>query len=493
MRDLMRQYHVELGQNVGKAPVEVGLQNEPGYPHVGVLDFADNSLSTSTGTIALRAVFANDDRTLFPGLFARVRIPLVPVSGPKSMFVIPGSAIGNDQQGDFVYVVGADDVVQRRAIVKGPMTAVGPRHPQRRRGGRPRHRQRTPERAPRREGVPADRARRAGARANRETVGAGTSAHRARQVLHRAAGPRERHRVRDDAAGRRGPRRASGLAVPADHAAHRAGDDDLSGRERQDAGRNRRAADRAAGQRRREDALHAVELHVRRPLHADGDVPGRHRPRLRAGARAEPRRRRDGAAAVARAAAGRHHQEEGDLAPPDHHAVVEGQPVRRALSLSNFATLQLSDKLARLPGVGDVVVFGVGEYSMRVWLDPQQMLQRSLMPSDIVSALQAQNAYVAAGQVGMPPTPSGQDFQITANVPASLSDAKEFEADHPQDQATRAARSRGSATSAASSSAPAATARCSAWTAARPAASRSTSCRAPTRSTPRTGVQEPAR
>jgi RND family efflux transporter MFP subunit len=125
MRDLMRQYHVELGQNVGKAPVEVGLQNEPGYPHVGVLDFADNSLSTSTGTIALRAVFANDDKTLFPGLFARVRIPLVPAGGPKGMFVIPGSAVGNDQQGDFVYVVGADDVVQRRAIVKGPMTASG--------------------------------------------------------------------------------------------------------------------------------------------------------------------------------------------------------------------------------------------------------------------------------------------------------------------------------------------------------------------------------
>ncbi|HYX19658.1 MAG TPA: efflux RND transporter permease subunit, partial [Thermoanaerobaculia bacterium] len=98
-----------------------------------------------------------------------------------------------------------------------------------------------------------------------------------------------------------------------------------------------------------------------------------------------------------------------------------------ALFLSNFATLQLSDKLARLPGVGDVVVFGVGEYSMRVWLDPQQMYQRGLMPTDVVNALQAENAYVAAGQVGMPPTPSGQDFQITANVPAALSDPKQFD------------------------------------------------------------------
>ena len=51
------------------------------------------------------------------------------------------------------------------------------------------------------------------------------------------------------------------------------------------------------------------------------------------------------------------------------------------------------------------------------------MRQRALMPTDVVSALQAQNAYVAAGQVGMPPTPAGQDFQLTANVPAALSDA----------------------------------------------------------------------
>ncbi len=98
-----------------------------------------------------------------------------------------------------------------------------------------------------------------------------------------------------------------------------------------------------------------------------------------------------------------------------------------ALFLSNFATLQLSDKLSRLPGVGDVVVFGVGEYSMRVWLDPEQMRQRSLMPSDVISALQAQNAYVAAGQVGMPPMPAGQEFQLTAEVPAALSDASQFD------------------------------------------------------------------
>lgn len=122
LRDLMRQYNIELGSRVGKEPVEVGLQNEKGYPHVGVLDFADNSLSTSTGTIALRGIFKNEDTTLFPGLFARVRLPM---GGPRPMLVIPGSAIGSDQQGDYVFVVGPDDVVARRSIVRGPITDRG--------------------------------------------------------------------------------------------------------------------------------------------------------------------------------------------------------------------------------------------------------------------------------------------------------------------------------------------------------------------------------
>jgi len=122
LRERMREYKIEVGSRVGKEPVEVGLQNETGYPHVGLLDFADNSLSTSTGTIALRGIFANEDATLLPGLFARVRLPLGP---PRPMLIIPGSAIGSDQQGDFVYVVGADDVVARRAIVRGPLTPSG--------------------------------------------------------------------------------------------------------------------------------------------------------------------------------------------------------------------------------------------------------------------------------------------------------------------------------------------------------------------------------
>ncbi len=98
-----------------------------------------------------------------------------------------------------------------------------------------------------------------------------------------------------------------------------------------------------------------------------------------------------------------------------------------ALFLANFATLQLRDKLARLPGVGDVMIFGIGEYSMRIWLDPQQMRQRSLTPKDVMNAIQRQNAKIAAGQLGMPPAPAGQDFQLTVNVAGALTEPEEFD------------------------------------------------------------------
>ena len=118
----MRRLGMAVKANVGKTPVLVGLHTEKGYPHEGVLDFVDNEVSTSTGTIALRGLLKNEDKALFPGLFARVRIP---IGEPHPMLVIPNAAIGNDQQGDFVYVVEAGDVVARRSIERGPLTDDG--------------------------------------------------------------------------------------------------------------------------------------------------------------------------------------------------------------------------------------------------------------------------------------------------------------------------------------------------------------------------------
>jgi HAE1 family hydrophobic/amphiphilic exporter-1 len=98
-----------------------------------------------------------------------------------------------------------------------------------------------------------------------------------------------------------------------------------------------------------------------------------------------------------------------------------------SLFLSNYATINIRDELSRLPGVGNVTVFGAGQYSMRVWLDPNKLQVRGLMPQDVIQAIQQQSQQVTAGQVGMPPTPPGQAFQYTLNVNGRLDDASEFE------------------------------------------------------------------
>src|SRR5262245_59861170 len=76
---------------------------------------------------------------------------------------------------------------------------------------------------------------------------------------------------------------------------------------------------------------------------------------------------------------------------------------RDNLYLSNYATIQLKDELARVDGVGDVILFGQQDYAMRVWLDPDRLAARSLTAGDVVGALREQNLPVAAGQVGQPP------------------------------------------------------------------------------------------
>jgi multidrug efflux pump subunit AcrB len=96
------------------------------------------------------------------------------------------------------------------------------------------------------------------------------------------------------------------------------------------------------------------------------------------------------------------------------------------LYLSNYATIQLRDELARLDGVGDITYIGQRNYSMRVWLDPQKMTFRNLTSSDIVDAISQQNIQVAAGQLGQPPVSTGQAFQFTITTLGRLSDPEQF-------------------------------------------------------------------
>lgn len=96
------------------------------------------------------------------------------------------------------------------------------------------------------------------------------------------------------------------------------------------------------------------------------------------------------------------------------------------LYLSNYAQLNFTDALSRLPGVGSVTVFGAGRYSMRVWLDPELMRIRGVTPTDVFSAIQAQNVEVSAGTIGSEPLDSRTDFQFTLTARGLLTTVEDF-------------------------------------------------------------------
>src|SRR5438093_828607 len=99
---------------------------------------------------------------------------------------------------------------------------------------------------------------------------------------------------------------------------------------------------------------------------------------------------------------------------------------RDQLYLSNYAYLQVKDQLARIPGVGDVTVFGARDYSMRIWLDPEKLASRNMTAGDVVRSIREQNLQVAAGTIGQPPVPAGNDFQLTISTQGRLLDEQQF-------------------------------------------------------------------
>jgi multidrug efflux pump len=107
---------------------------------------------------------------------------------------------------------------------------------------------------------------------------------------------------------------------------------------------------------------------------------------------------------------------------PDTH-----KPYFDQLFLSNYATIQIRDELSRINGVGQVNLLGQQDYSMRVWLDPNELATRNLTADDVVNVVKEQNVQVAAGQIGQPPVPRGQNFQYTMTTLGRLKDPSEFE------------------------------------------------------------------
>lgn len=105
------------------------------------------------------------------------------------------------------------------------------------------------------------------------------------------------------------------------------------------------------------------------------------------------------------------------LSPDDRYDMVY---------LRNYAVLNVKDRLARIPGVGQVAIFGAGDYSMRIWLDPQKIAARELTASDVVRAIREQNVQVAAGVVGGPPSTPDADFQLSVNASGRLVTEDQF-------------------------------------------------------------------
>jgi RND family efflux transporter MFP subunit len=122
----IRERRLASGQQIGSdairanpPPAQIGLASDEGYTHEGRMDFVDNRVDPSTGTIKARAVFDNDDRILTPGLFVRVRVPL---GQAEPSLLVTERAIGTDQGNKFVYVVNDKNVVEYRAVKLGPQT-----------------------------------------------------------------------------------------------------------------------------------------------------------------------------------------------------------------------------------------------------------------------------------------------------------------------------------------------------------------------------------
>jgi multidrug efflux pump len=113
------------------------------------------------------------------------------------------------------------------------------------------------------------------------------------------------------------------------------------------------------------------------------------------------------------------------IPPPNDKPAV---PTYDQLYLSNYALLHVKEELARVPGVGDISMFGQKDYSMRVWLDPEKLAARNITAGDVVAAIREENMPVATGQVGQPPIGAGQTMQMTFSTKGRLVEPEEFAA-----------------------------------------------------------------
>ena len=321
-------------------PVLLALTDEQGFPHRGQMDFVDNQLDPRTGTMRGRAVFANPDLALTPGLFARVRLL---GSGRHQALLLPDEAIGTDQSDRFVLVVDGQGRVESRIVEPGPLieglrvvrSGLAPEDRVVIRGLQSVESGSTvepraveiaaPERFESLEALVPGAAAPVGAAPSR------AAEHGLLPLLHRPADLRRGPLARDRDRRRHRLSHAAGGAVPGGRAAHDRGARELSRRERRGGGGHGGHAPRAGDQRGRGHALHVLAEHERRLARAHHHLRARNRSRHRPGARAEPRGG-GGAAAARRSAAHRRHHAQELAGPADGRApALARRPPRPAL------------------------------------------------------------------------------------------------------------------------------------------------------------------
>ena len=110
-------------EELGKIPLDIGLMNEEGYPHTGVMNYVAPEIDAQTGTILVRGLFKNPDRALIPGFFTRIRVPLG--LGSTSVLLIPNRVVAEDQAGKYALVVNKDNVVEQKRIKTGQLLVGG--------------------------------------------------------------------------------------------------------------------------------------------------------------------------------------------------------------------------------------------------------------------------------------------------------------------------------------------------------------------------------
>ena len=407
------------GEAIQKIPVEIGLQSETGYPHSGHIDYVAPTVDPSTGTLLARGVLENADSVLLPGYFARVRVPLE--TGVNALLV-PDVALGADQGGRYLLVVGADHVVAQKHVTTGPLRGT----------------LRVIETGLAPDDLVVDRwvaARNAGSDGRADDRHAdGCVAMIAKFFIER-------------------PVLANVLAIlfvllggVSLFALPVAQLPDVVPPTVQVTTRYPGAS--------ATDVMNTVALPIEQQVNgvqgmlymqstsaSDGTysliVTFAIGTDLNFAQVLVQNRVASAMAALPQAV-----QAQGVNVQQRSTAILgivtltspDGQ--YDSLYLSNYAAINLQQEMARLPGVGNVMVFGVGQYAMRVWLDPGLMQARGLTVNDVTSALQQQSAQVTAGQIGAPPA-KGQDFQYTLNVAGRLTDVRGVREHHRQDRIGR--------------------------------------------------------